>query len=152
MEEDMLFTEKAHFVAAEELRKVHLLVGLVATVSAAASVASIVASGPKVISGVLALVAAIASATMTFVRPDEKASQHLSAAKTLGVARVKARHCRDIDLHTDQPEDVAEWRRMVTEISNAKGSADDAAPSISERRFQKARKKIQAGDFIHDSA
>lgn len=41
MEEDMLFTEKAHFVAAEELRKVHLLVGLVATVSAAASVASI---------------------------------------------------------------------------------------------------------------
>lgn len=45
MEEDMLYTEKAHFVAAEELKKVHLWVGLVATVSAAASVASIVASG-----------------------------------------------------------------------------------------------------------
>ena len=65
---------------------------------------------------------------------------------------MKARHCRDIDLHMEQPEDVAEWRRMLTEISKAKGSADDAAPSISERRFQKARKKIQAGDFIHDSA
>ena len=69
MEEDMLYTEKAHFVAAEELRKVNLWVGLVATVAAAASVASIVASGPKVISGVLALLAAIASATVTFVRP-----------------------------------------------------------------------------------
>lgn len=101
MEEDMLYTEKAHFVAAEELQRVNLVVGLVATVAAAASVASIVASGPKVISGVLALVAAIASATMTFVRPDEKAAQHLSAAKALGVARVKARQYRGIDLHSE---------------------------------------------------
>ena len=151
MEEDMLYTEKAHFVAAEELRKVNLWVGLVATVAAAASVASIVASGPKVISGVLGLLAAIASATMTFVRPEEKAAQHLSAAKALGVTRVKTRQYREIDLNSEQPEHVAEWRRMVTEIGEAKGRADHAAPSISERRFQKARRKIQAGDFSHDS-
>ena len=151
MEEDMLYTEKAHFVAAEELKRVHLCIGLIATVSAAASVTSIVASGPQVISGTLALIAALASATLTFVKPDEKAAQHLVAARTLGAVRVKARQHREIDLHPQRPEDVTAWRRYVEQIGEAKSEVDGAAPSLSERRFRKGRAKIGAGHFSHDS-
>jgi hypothetical protein len=40
MEYDILCTEKAHFIAAEQLKKVHLWVGLLATASAGASTAT----------------------------------------------------------------------------------------------------------------
>jgi hypothetical protein len=151
LEEDMLYTEKAHFAAAEELKRVHLWVGLIATVASAASVASIVAHGPAVIAGVLSLVAALASAIVTFVKPEKKAEQHLAAAKALGSLRVKARHHREIDLHLDRPEDVNVWRGLVKQIAEAKGKTDGVAPSLSDRRFLQARKKIQAGHFEHDS-
>ena len=98
LEEDMLYTEKAHFVAAEELSAIHLWVGLIATVTAA----TIVARNSPVLPGSLALVAALASAMITFVKPDEKAAQHLAAARSLGAIRVLARQHRELDLHPGQ--------------------------------------------------
>lgn len=147
----MLYTEKAHFAAAEELSRVHLWAGLIATVAAAASVASIVAQGPAVIPGILSLVAAVASAIVTFVKPEKKAEQHLAAARSLGNLRLKARRHREIDLHPGNPEDVQIWRGFVEQIAEVKGKTDGMAPSISERRFLKGRKKIQAGHFSHSS-
>jgi hypothetical protein len=152
LEEDILFTEKGHFVAAEELKKAHMWLGLVATVSAAAAAATIVANKSPMISGSLALVAALASAMLTFVKPEEAAAQHLSAARTLGAIRVLARQHRKVDLHPDATEDQAAWRNYVAEIGAAKKEADAAAPSISDRRFEKARQKIAAGQFVHGSS
>jgi hypothetical protein len=151
IEEDMLYTEKAHFIAAEELKAVHLWVGLIATVTAAAAAASIVAHNSPILSGSLALVAALASALITFVKPDEKAAQHLAAARNLGAIRVLARQHRDVDLHTEQAEDRAAWRGYVAEIAEAKIDADSAAPSLSDRRFARARRKIRKGHFTHDA-
>ena len=126
----MLYTEKAHFAAAEELKQVHLWVGLIATVASAASVAAIVAHGPAVIPGTLSLVAALAAAIVTFVKPEKKAEQHLAAAKALGNLRVKARHYREIDLHPERPDDAKAWRGSVKQIADAKGKADGVAPSL----------------------
>jgi hypothetical protein len=152
LEEDMLYTEKGHFVAAEELKKIHMGLGLIATISAAAAAATIVADKSPVLSGSLALVAALASAMLTFVKPEEIAAQHLSAARALGAIRVLARQHREVDLHPDSTEDHAAWRNHVAVIGTAKKEADAAAPSISDRRFEKARRKIQAGQFVHGSA
>ncbi|BBY67238.1 SLATT domain-containing protein [Mycolicibacterium helvum] len=149
LEEDMLFTEKGHFVAAEELKKAHMWLGLIATVSAAAAAATIVADKSPVLSGGLALLAALASAILTFVKPEETAAQHLSAARALGAIRVVARQHREVDLHPDAAEDHAAWRGYVTTIGTAKTESDAAAPSISDRRFEKARQKIRAGHFNH---
>lgn len=151
LEEDMLFTEKGHFVAAEELKTLHLRLGLVATISAAAAAASIVADNSRILSGSLALVAALASAVLTFVKPEEVAAQHLAAARVLGAIRVLARQHREVDLHPDATEDRAAWRSHVAVIGAAKKEADSAAPSISDRRFEKGRQKIQAGHFAHGS-
>jgi hypothetical protein len=151
LEEDMLYSEKAHFVAAEELKRVHLWVGLVATVTAAAAAATIVADKSPVLSGSLALVATLASALVTFVKPEARAAQHLAAARNLGAIRVQARQHREVDLHPEQPVNPDKLRDYVTAIAEAKRDADAAAPSISDRRFEKARKKIQAGHFTHDA-
>jgi hypothetical protein len=151
LEEDMLYTEKAHFVAAEELSAIHLWVGLIATVTAAGAAATIVAHNSPVLSGSLALVAALASAMITFVKPDKKAAQHLAAARRLGAIRVLARQHRELDLHPGQPEDLTAWRGYVTAVGEAKKEADIAAPSVSDRRFNRARRKIQAGHFTHDA-
>lgn len=147
----MLFTEKGHFVAAEELKKAHMWLGLIATISAAATAATIVANKSPVLSGSLALAAALASAMLTFVKPEEAAAQHLSAARALGAIRVLSRQHREVDLHPDATEDHAAWRNYVAEIGAAKKEADAAAPSISDRRFNKARRKIAAGQFVHGS-
>ncbi|WP_197381460.1 SLATT domain-containing protein [Mycolicibacterium mengxianglii] len=151
LEEDMLYTEKGHFAAAEELKAVHTCLGLVATVCAAAAAASIVADNSPVLSGTLALVAAMASAMLTFVKPQETAAQHLSAARALGATRILARQHREIDLHPDAAEDPAVWRNFITVIATAKKDADSASPSISNRRFEKGRRKIKAGHFEHGS-
>lgn len=147
----MLFTEKGHFVAAEELKKAHMWLGLIATVCAAAAAATIVANRSPVLSGGLALAAALASAMLTFVKPEETAAQHLSAARALGAIRVLSRQHREVDLHPNATEDHAAWRSYVAEIGAAKKEADAAAPSISDRRFEKARQKIAAGQFVHGS-
>lgn len=151
LEEDMLYTEKAHFAAGEELSRAHLVLGILATLAAAASVATIVGEASAVISGGLALIASLASAVLTFVKPEEKAAQHLSAARLLGDIRVRARQHRELDLHSESGVARDEWRTYAQQISAAKAEVDQSAPSVSDRRFAKGRKKIQSGEFIHDS-
>jgi len=85
----------------------HLWVGLIATVTAAAAAATIVASNAPVLSGSLALVAALASANIAFVKPDEKAAQHLAAAREPSeCSLVNMATC----LHPQQAENPTLWR------------------------------------------
>lgn len=150
LEEDMLYTEKGHFAAANELSRIHVGLGITATVAAAASVATIVGDASAIISGVLGLIASLVSAVLTFVKPEEKASQHLTAARLLGDIRVRARQHRELDLHDGAGNSSASWRTYPTEIRVAKAEVDQSAPPVSDRRFRKAQAKIQSGDFIHD--
>lgn len=153
LEEDLLYTEKAHFAAAEELQRVHLLLGLTATLSAAVSVASVVTEAGPLWSGIPALVASLASAVLTFVKPDEKAAQHLGAGRSLGQIRVRSRQHRELGLQEQAtPPNPKRWRGYVDEIGKAKAETDQSAPATSNRHFRKAQAKIQAGHFVHDSA
>lgn len=129
-----------------------MYLGLTATICAAASAATIVADSSSVLSGTLALIAALASAMLTFVKPEKLAAQHLSAARALGAIRVLARQYREVDLHPSSAEDQAAWRNYVASIAAAKKDADVAAPSISDRRFEKGRRKIRASQFVHGTA
>jgi hypothetical protein len=123
IEYDLLCTEKAHFIAAEELKKVHLWVGLLATASAGASTATILAAAPAWISGALALVATLSSGSLTFLKPEEKATQHLAAGRTFGAVRTLAHQYRQIDLMRE-PLDLDACRGYVAEISQAKKYAN----------------------------
>ena len=64
--DDLLYTEKTHFAAAERYHRANRMWGSLATVLSAGAAATIVANWNEGVAGILALAAAIVSAVMTF--------------------------------------------------------------------------------------
>lgn len=151
VEEDLLHTEKAHFAAAELDSGVHLVVGLAATVSSATAATTLIGDSAAWIPGVFALVATVASTILTFLKPDKRAAQHLQSGRALGALRVRVRQQRMIELVAPGALDASAWTSKVHEFGKQKADIEGAAPPIGEWAFQRARKKIQRGDFTHHS-
>ena len=76
--DDLLYTEKTHLAAAERFSRVHLGLGLTATILATAATATSIARWSVVATALIALSAALVSAVLTFIRPERTAEQHLS--------------------------------------------------------------------------
>jgi hypothetical protein len=151
LHEDLLYTEKAHFMAAQSRGRTHRILGLLGTVGAAIAAGGIIADEYQAVAGVAALVAAIASAVLTFRKPEEAAEQHLGAGRDLGALRVQVRQHLSVDLHASSPTDPSLWRAMITTVSESKASLDRSAPPITDSAFQEARLKIESGDFSHEA-
>lgn len=151
MHEDLLYTEKAHFSAAQSRGRTHLVLGLMSTMGAAVAAGGIIAEKQQLIAGAAALVAAVASAVLTFRKPEEAAQQHLGAGRDLGALRVQLRQHLALDLHPNSPVDATAWRTMVTAVSDNKAALDRSAPPITAAAFQEARRKIESGDFAHEA-
>lgn len=144
--EDLLWTEKTHFAAAERLERRHYVLGGVATVAATASAGSLL-QGQEVVTGGLALLAATLSALLTFTTPLESSRGHLSSARALGALRVELRLTSAAVGRTHLAAAVG-WRRVYL-IAKRKSELDRDAPGTSRRDFRTARKKICAGHFAH---
>lgn len=151
LHEDLLYTEKAHLSAAQGHGRTHVLLGLLSTVGAAIAAGGIIAEKQQALAGVAALVAAVASAVLTFRKPEEAAQQHLGAGRDLAALRVQVRQHLALDLHSDSLSDPAVWRSMVAAVSDAKAALDRSAPPITDASFERARRKIQGGDFEHQT-
>lgn len=149
IEEDLLWTEKAHFATAAFYARLHLWLGIVATAAAAVSAASIVAKAWPVISGSAAVIAAIASGIVTFLKPQDTEQKHLAAGRRLGALRVKVRQALNLDLHPSRLEQPDAWRALARTVAEEKATIDTDAPGTSNRAFQAARRKIEGGHFEH---
>lgn len=149
LEEDLLWTEKAHFARAETLARVNLSVGLVATVSAAVAAGTIVAERSPLVAGVAALVAAITSGLLTFLKPLDGEKRHLDAGRRLGALRVRVRQSIRLDLSPDLRTTTEDLRKLALGFADEKARIDADAPATSGRAFKAARKKIEAGHFKH---
>lgn len=149
MEEDLLWTEKAHFATATTYARMHLWLGVVATIAAAVAAASIVAKALPVISGSAAVIAAITSGIVAFLKPQDTEQKHLAAGRRLGALRVKVRQSLNLDLHPSRPVDPDAWRASAKTFAEEKAKIDTDAPGTSNRAFQAARRKIEAGHFRH---
>jgi hypothetical protein len=147
MTDDMLHTEKTHMAAAERLRGVHNWLGLASTILATAAAATIIASASKVAAGILALLAAIVSGVLTFMKPERTAEQHLVAGRQLNTLRVHARHVLNLDLPSGS---FTAMRKAVDEIAKKKAAIDEGAPSTRARDYNVARGKIVQGTFDRD--
>lgn len=150
MQQDLLWTEKAHFETAAHYARLHLWLGITATVAAAFAAASVIADAVPVVSGSAAVLAAIASSIVTFLKPQDTEQKHLTAGRRLGALRVKVRQALTLDLHPGQPEQGDAWRRLASTLAEEKGKIDADAPGTSNRAFRAARAKIEAGHFQHD--
>jgi hypothetical protein len=149
LEEDLLWTEKAHFAAAGTLARVNFWVGVVATIAASVAAATVLADATPVVTGVAALIAAIASGLLTFLKPTEAEGHHLDAGRRLGALRVRVRQALRLDLLTPLDVEPRELRELVLGFATEKAEIDTDAPATSGRTFSTARKKIEAGHFQH---
>lgn len=149
IQEDLLWTEKAHFATAALYARLHLWLGVLATVAAAVAAASVVAAAAPVFSASAAVIAAVTSGVVTFLKPQETEQKHLTAGRRLGALRVKVRQALALDLHPAMPEQPEAWRAVVSTFSDEKSMIDADAPGTSNRAFRAARRKIEAGHFDH---
>lgn len=143
---DLLYSEKIHFAAAEEQKKVHMILGLAAVAASAAAAATVFADAP-VVAGILALVGAVGTALLTFLKPDKRAEHHLAAGRQLGALRVEIRHLLRLDLGHVPDQQV---RDRLSEITDRKAAIDSTAPGTAERHYRTAKKKVDRGDFNDD--
>ena len=123
--DDLLYTEKTHFAAAETLHKFNRIFGLAATMLSTAAAGAIVADLSKVAAGLLALVAAIISGSLTFVKPEQLAAQHLATGRQLGALRVRARHVLTLDLARLPVRDL---RKTLAEMVEEKAAIESSSP------------------------
>lgn len=149
LEEDILWTEKAHFSAAELQGWVNVTVGLGATILAAVAAAAVVAEVGPWLPGVAALLAAVGSGVLTFLKPKDASGAHLYTGRRLGALRVKVRQAVHLDCDPAIALAPAELRSIVEDLAAEKSSIDKDAPGTSGVAFKGARRKIDAGHFEH---
>jgi hypothetical protein len=149
IEEDLLYTEKSHFAAAESMGMLHLGLGLTTTLCSASAATSLLAQAPTWVAGVLALVAAITSGVLTFVKPEKRASEHLQAGRALGRLRVSSRQARLVELAAREPAVAEVWVARLGDLATQKADIEGASPATSGWMFRAAQRKIQRGDFEH---
>ncbi|MFD6165195.1 SLATT domain-containing protein [Oerskovia sp. NPDC060287] len=149
LQEDLLWTEKAHFARAETLSRVNFWIGLVGTVSAATAVGAIVTERSPLIASLAALAAAIASGLLTFLKPPDLEKRHLDAGRRLGALRVRVRQAIRFDVPPGSSTPTHELRALARTFADEKAEIDADSPATSGRAFSAARKKIEAGHFEH---
>ena len=145
--DEVLYSEKTHFAAAERLQRYHYLLGIISTVLAALASASIVSDASDVAGGLLALAAAVVSAILTFTKPESSAAQHLASGRQLGSLRVEARHAHQLDLPA-LPRD--EMRSVIRQLAITKAGIDESSPGTGSNDYEVASKRVKSGVFDRD--
>ncbi|MGV9211934.1 SLATT domain-containing protein [Micromonospora sp. RB23] len=140
---DVRWTEKGHFASASFLRGIRLTLGVIATGAASVSAATIF-TDKQVIAGVFALVSALFSGLLTFLKPEEAASRHLSAGRRLNALVVDIRQALTIDA---PGEEIKELRARVAQVARSKAEIDESAPHIPNLSIRWAGRRISRGDF-----
>lgn len=137
LEEDLLWTEKAHFATATHYARLHLLLGLMATIAATVAAATVVAEVTPAVPGIAALVAALASGLVTFLKPQDTERRHLDAGRRLGTLRVRTRQAIDLDLDPDHGLALDAWRKLAASIAQEKATARCREPRNVEPRVRR---------------
>ncbi|MBV8145044.1 MAG: SLATT domain-containing protein, partial [Gammaproteobacteria bacterium] len=97
LEEDVLYSEKAHFGMATFWGRVHFFLGIPSALAAAASGVSAFRSEPLVAAS-LAVISAFLTGLLTFLDPKKVAATHHAAGVEYADLRGRLRRLRAIDL------------------------------------------------------
>lgn len=144
-----MYTEKSHFSSADEWNSLHTWVGIVTTVSATASAATVVSLGLPWLAAILALVAAVCGALQTFLRFGDSRDGALKAGRELGDLRVRIRQTKNIRLPATSDAELPDLIPVVTEFASTKAEIDSRSPISTPRHYKKGAKMISGGEFDH---
>lgn len=149
IEEAALYSSKGHFKAAEMWGWFHVILGLLivalAAVAGAKAFSKIDADGTM--AGVLSIAVAVLSAVATFLNPNRRASDHLSAGNKYDALISKARIFRTIECWGDMPDQVLS--DQLKRYSAEKASLNTASPQISFIAYRLAKAGIQRGEGVY---
>jgi len=146
VEEASLYSSKAHFKAAEMWGWSHLLLGLVtvvlAAVAGAKAFSKIDADGTM--AGMLSIVVAVLSAVTTFLNPNKKTSDHLSAGNKYDALVNKVRIFRTIDCWGESSDQALSAK--LKSFSDEKAALNQASPQVSFIAYHLAKWGIERGE------
>jgi hypothetical protein len=143
VEESATYSSQGQFEQMKQWRVFNLVFGTIASVLAAASGATVLASSSgHVVAGILALVAAGFGAVLTTVNASERMNQAAAAANAYLAIQTGARQLRLIDLPVLAVDDA---RAALAELTARQDEQNKTAEPINRRARRKAQKNIDAG-------
>lgn len=146
IEEDATYSSKSHFNAESTWERRHYWLGVPATALAAIAGATLIRSQPELAS-IFALAASLLTGLMTFLKPNERATMHRTAAGQFLALRNDARFFREIELlQTDRLDELSEKLKTLSATHN---ELNQKSPSIPRGAFVAARKGIEEGEANH---
>jgi hypothetical protein len=154
IEEAAVYSYKGHFNSAEMWRWAHYLLGLttvvLATVAGAKAFSAIDTDGTM--AGALSILVAVLSAMTTFLNPNKKAADHLSAGNKYEALANRVRILRTIECWGDSSD--ATLTSKLKGHSDERASLNKASPPIGFIAYRLAKWGISRGEatFAVDSA
>ena len=146
IEEAALYSSKAHFNAAELWGLAHLGLGLLivtlATIASAKAFSNIDTDGT--IAGVLSIIVAVLTSVVTFLNPNKRAADHMSAGNKYDALLNKVRIFRTIECWGDAPD--RELADQLRRYSEEKTALNKPSPPISFVAYRLARRGIRQGE------
>jgi hypothetical protein len=144
LRDDTYYTEKAHFAAAAEWGSARTAIGVITTLAGAASTATIIAHQLPALAAVFAVAATIGGAVQTFLRPGDRTDAALKAGRELGAVRVQLRQTELLQLPATEDGDLNRLVTVASELAAQKAEIDSRSPGVSNRHYNKAKKRIES--------
>ena len=140
IEEDCLFTAKGHFNTAQFWTNFHYWIGIPTVIFAA--IAGCLSLSVAVT--FLSLIVAAATAVITFVNPNEKASVHYSAGTAYNTLRSEARLFYSIEV--EQSADLVALTNKLTEFNAKRSALGESSLQIPRWAYIQAKKGIEGNE------
>lgn len=143
IEEDCLYSAKAHFIAARTWTNVHLIIGIPSAVLAGgAGVSGFNNQGQ--LAGVLGILAAALASVWTFLNPNESASTHQVAGARYNELRNRARLFREISVLADTADE--ELQTELKSLARRRDKLNESGPQIPAYAYRRAKRSISKGE------
>ena len=149
IEESLLYSSKGHYAAAHFWTNFHLWIGIpVVILSAIAGASAFSQFDPKhIIAGIISIIVVALSSVMTFLNPNERASNHLNAGNNYDSLMNKARMFWSIDCWRDESEQVLTERLKY--FSEQKDKLNQSSQQIPRWAYEIGKRGIKGGEGDH---
>lgn len=143
VEEDCIYSAKRHFNACSSWTVGHYVLGIPATVLAALVTTALVKNHADWAQA-LGMTSALFAALLTFLKPNDRASQHRMLGNQYLALRNEARMFRQIEL-IEVVEDVKKSEH-IRRLAQRRNELNGSAPTTPPWAFSRARQGIEQGE------
>ena len=146
LEEDATYSSKSHFNAEGTWLSLNYWLGIPATALGAIAGATLIKSQPEW-AAAFTLFASLLTGLMTFLKPNERASLHRTAAGKFLALRNESRFFKEVELINSQKID--ELTKRLKTLATERNELNLNSPSIPRHAFVAARRGIEEGEATH---